>query len=326
LYHHFVDMPEFISAFAQRWQEWTTRRAQEYAAIDDPLLRIERMQNDLPEVFFGPDQAIRVWGRNAPVLAVVLENMQRLAEEVMSRSMGELFGDRELGAVWAHLAYCIAVGLQLRPEPIDPERYLMACTEICRRLGVGVELVHVDGRLRTKLTYATGFHADDRGRRPDLTGAATPANRESARAGGSARRPGPRDRDAFFAAAWELLAERGFDGLTLLAMCDRLSVTRGSFGHHFGGMPRFVAALAADWEQNRTSAWTDTGRKVTPRFGWRGYSSSSSADRIRPVAPGGPGDTSNPSSARRSNGWTAASRVCSPTRWPSFGATRPPST
>lgn len=49
----------------------------------------------------------------------------------------------------------------------------------------------------------------------------------------------------YFAAATELLAEYGSDGLTIVALCGRLGVTKGSFYHHFESMPGFVSRLLA---------------------------------------------------------------------------------
>jgi AcrR family transcriptional regulator len=52
---------------------------------------------------------------------------------------------------------------------------------------------------------------------------------------------------AYFAAAFELLSERGHNGLTIAALCQRLGVTKGSFYHHFRDFPAFVDALLAHW-------------------------------------------------------------------------------
>jgi AcrR family transcriptional regulator len=48
--------------------------------------------------------------------------------------------------------------------------------------------------------------------------------------------------------ALEILAESGSEALTIAQLCDRLAVTKGSFYHHFGGMPNFVTQLLAFWE------------------------------------------------------------------------------
>jgi len=64
------------------------------------------------------------------------------------------------------------------------------------------------------------------------------------------RKPSGRlDREAYFNAAFRILATDGFSNLTAEALCAELDVTRGSFYHHFSGMPEFVEALMQAWEQ-----------------------------------------------------------------------------
>lgn len=59
-------------------------------------------------------------------------------------------------------------------------------------------------------------------------------------------------RSAYFESALEVLAEVGSDGLTVSELCARLGVTKGSFYHHFPGMPAFIGALLAFWEEQRS--------------------------------------------------------------------------
>lgn len=51
--------------------------------------------------------------------------------------------------------------------------------------------------------------------------------------------------------ALTVLAEQGPDALTIAAVCERLDVTKGSFYHHFGGLPGFVEQLLAHWEREQ---------------------------------------------------------------------------
>jgi AcrR family transcriptional regulator len=51
----------------------------------------------------------------------------------------------------------------------------------------------------------------------------------------------------YFAAAFDLLSERGHGGLTIAALCQRLGVTKGSFYHHFRDFPAFRDALLEHW-------------------------------------------------------------------------------
>jgi AcrR family transcriptional regulator len=58
--------------------------------------------------------------------------------------------------------------------------------------------------------------------------------------------------DDYFPEALALLGEQGSQALTIASLCDRLDVTKGSFYHHFGGMPVFVEQLLAYWEQEHS--------------------------------------------------------------------------
>lgn len=52
----------------------------------------------------------------------------------------------------------------------------------------------------------------------------------------------------YFREALVVLSEGGSEALTIAVLCDRLSVTKGSFYHHFGGLPGFVDQLVTYWE------------------------------------------------------------------------------
>jgi AcrR family transcriptional regulator len=74
---------------------------------------------------------------------------------------------------------------------------------------------------------------------------------------------------AYFEAAFELLAERGPDGLTIAALGQRLGLTKGSFYHHFGDVPAFVDALLAHWASEhatRLIARSESLSDATERF------------------------------------------------------------
>lgn len=60
-------------------------------------------------------------------------------------------------------------------------------------------------------------------------------------------------RESYLEAALEVLAESGAEGLTIARLCTRLGVTKGSFYHHFNGMPELVTAVLAFWEDARSN-------------------------------------------------------------------------
>jgi AcrR family transcriptional regulator len=74
---------------------------------------------------------------------------------------------------------------------------------------------------------------------------------------GSGRPGGRLDHEAYFNAALRILADRGFAELTVDNLCAELGATKGSFYHHFAGMPDFVQALADVWEAAVTAVFTE---------------------------------------------------------------------
>jgi AcrR family transcriptional regulator len=59
-------------------------------------------------------------------------------------------------------------------------------------------------------------------------------------------------RESYFEAGLEVLADRGYGGLKLAEVCNRLGVTTGSFYHYFAGWPAFTKDLVAHWLQRQT--------------------------------------------------------------------------
>ena len=56
----------------------------------------------------------------------------------------------------------------------------------------------------------------------------------------------------YFREALAVLGELGSEAMTIAVLCDRLEVTKGSFYHHFGGMPGFVTQLLEYWEREHS--------------------------------------------------------------------------
>ncbi len=68
---------------------------------------------------------------------------------------------------------------------------------------------------------------------------------------------------AYFEAGLELLAEQGFRGLTIVALCAKLGVTKGSFYHHFRDMADFVDRLLEHWAHEHASALIALSESIT---------------------------------------------------------------
>ena len=56
----------------------------------------------------------------------------------------------------------------------------------------------------------------------------------------------------YYREALAVLGEHGSEAMTIAVLCERLDVTKGSFYHHFGGLPGFVEGLLAYWEREHS--------------------------------------------------------------------------
>lgn len=56
-------------------------------------------------------------------------------------------------------------------------------------------------------------------------------------------------RELFFQAGFDVLAESGYGGLKLAAVCRRLGVTSGSFYHYFTNWSAYTGQLVAHWQK-----------------------------------------------------------------------------
>jgi AcrR family transcriptional regulator len=69
--------------------------------------------------------------------------------------------------------------------------------------------------------------------------------------------------EAYFEAALALLAERGPGDLTIAALCTRLSVTKGSFYHHFSDLAEFVDRLLEYWADEHATRLIALSESIT---------------------------------------------------------------
>lgn len=61
----------------------------------------------------------------------------------------------------------------------------------------------------------------------------------------------------YFDAGLDLLADGGREAVTVAALCRRLHVTKGSFYHHFTGVPDFLERLLLQWESQELEIMTE---------------------------------------------------------------------
>jgi AcrR family transcriptional regulator len=67
-------------------------------------------------------------------------------------------------------------------------------------------------------------------------------------------------RESYFDTGLDVLSDRGYGGLKLAEVCNRLGVTTGSFYHYFPSWSAYTRALVAHWMQARTVGVIDVIR------------------------------------------------------------------
>lgn len=66
----------------------------------------------------------------------------------------------------------------------------------------------------------------------------------------------------YFEAGLDLLALTGPKAVTVAALCARLGVTKGSFYHHFDGIPDFLRRLLGYWEEQEAALLREGQRRT----------------------------------------------------------------
>ena len=73
-------------------------------------------------------------------------------------------------------------------------------------------------------------------------------------------------REAYFATGLDVLAARGYGGLKLAEVCDRLGVTTGSFYHYFSNWSSYTRDLVEHWRKGSTTQLVEAVRaELDPR-------------------------------------------------------------
>jgi AcrR family transcriptional regulator len=241
-YHHFEALPEFISSFADQWQTWMVDKFDRLAVDPDPRRRLESAAGWAHQTLTDSERALRAWAACNPVIAAVMTVPYERCRAANWSTFVEVTEDHETGQVLGTGVLALLSGLLYRPRPALPEHVLHLLGHWYRAVGIDVEWVRVGGRERLRVLPW---------QRLPVIGAAAPA--QPACVIPVRRTPVLAEPDSsrtrFFGTAAELLVEHGAHGLTVAAMAERLSVTKGSFRHHFATLPNFVEHMALAWEE-----------------------------------------------------------------------------
>lgn len=258
-YHHFEDLDRFVEALATRWCDWSVGLFDGLGAEPDLRRRFELCGNVSFTTMGGGHGAFRAWATTNPVIAQAALPPHRSCQALSVGAFAEFTEDHNSGQVLGAMAPAMCVGFQLRPQPLDRGRWMQVVARLFQRSGLNVDLLQRGGR--TELRVVSLPRAAPVGAGP---GSVPPTAFDPVAPGDISEAGSTKDR--YFLAARALLAQGGSAAVKAVALVERLDLTKGSFQHHFGGMPGFVTAFAEDWEQTRTARIAACGSERNP---WR---------------------------------------------------------
>jgi AcrR family transcriptional regulator len=260
-YHHFADMPDFVEAFSARYRDWMVERFGRYLREPDPVRRLEAMANTSFTDMAPGQGAFRAWARTNPAVAAAMPAVHHSARISAVGVLTEFTEDEYTGYVLADMALSICVGLQLRPVVQHAERFLHTMALSCDAIGFDYELVHRPGRSHLRLVSLQRLLPLADAVQPTVD--STVRDRPAAIGESARHRSG--SRQLYYAAARNLLAERGPNAVTIANLAQQLQVTSGSFQYQFGSFPRFLQQLAADWTSREMARTDQAAAEPDPR-------------------------------------------------------------
>lgn len=244
-YHHFSDLDEFTKTFADWWSSGIIELLDSYDAEPDLGRRVALMANSHIVAMTGAEPAIRAWSRVEPDILAAMRRIEERGTAVSDNVHAALSGDRETAEMLTRVVISILIGLQQRVEEISGDRLVRIMGEWWRRC---LHLdVHFDRTEITTMLRAAGGTPSEIPRYQVQTPNSTRLTIRHAELGPGGLSSTRGRKQDYFAAARDLLAERGSDGVTIAAICERLGVTHGAFHHAFSTMAGFVGALADEW-------------------------------------------------------------------------------
>jgi len=118
-YYHFADLPEFVTAFATRWQGWLQHLIEAYLAEPDPMRRLELLTNSHIVTMIGAEPAIRAWGRTEPAVAAATRAVDESVKRFGLETIGPIVGDHETAAMLTRMSLALLIGMQQRQDDVD---------------------------------------------------------------------------------------------------------------------------------------------------------------------------------------------------------------
>jgi AcrR family transcriptional regulator len=234
-------MPEFVDALLRAWERTYLDLMEELLAME-PLAMLGNILALVDRWPLQAEAALRAWGWGNPAVAEAVRRHDLAQESANRRWLERVITDPDRRRLLAHMCSAMVVGMQSLQRTFDLELTLAVSVEFARAV-LGIELLPAAGQVRLLDEPAPM-------RRPTVALRAQPAKATPVDPPPDSRPARRVDRGGYFDAAIKILGSSGYHGLNVENLCAELGVTKGSFYHHFAGMPQFVDALLEAWENS----------------------------------------------------------------------------
>ncbi|MGQ0842847.1 MAG: TetR/AcrR family transcriptional regulator [Sporichthyaceae bacterium] len=129
-YYHFYNMPDFIEAFVEHWEQSFLAAMSEHVVEPDPLRQMGGVMTTIARLNHEAEAALRAWGHSNPVVEAAQTRIDLMGEQFVAACASHFIADEQAVALVAHQAIALSIGLQHRPKPIDRMRYLQSIANL----------------------------------------------------------------------------------------------------------------------------------------------------------------------------------------------------
>ncbi len=122
-YHHFADMPAFVTALLGYWEsEHSHVLISESAAEPEPLGRAKKLIDIAVDLPHGAEASLRAWGRSNAEVARVMSRVDSAREHHLTVANEAVGLEPRRARRLANVALAILVGAQHRGHPVDKQQ------------------------------------------------------------------------------------------------------------------------------------------------------------------------------------------------------------
>jgi AcrR family transcriptional regulator len=152
-YYHFYNMPEFVEAFVEYWEQGFIEVLSEPLREADPLLQMGGLMTAIANLPHEAEAALRAWGHSNPVIGEAQSRLEQMGEAVVASIVSSFIDDPDTVALVAYQAIALTIGLQHLSKHVDRLRFLRSMANLAE-LTCGVRAVYTGEPERPSVVFS----------------------------------------------------------------------------------------------------------------------------------------------------------------------------